>query len=113
MYKSGYENRIRYWTSKGIDRTIKTVLHLTPKDQQELISAMQKTKMTVSAKTATVEKDDYSNTYVYLVYQNYSENQNDNAKAWKNYVGEASSIIPYSQDIAMNFDFSLPWTKGD
>lgn len=109
LKSSVMQARKRYWCTKGLDKTLKTAFMLNASEQNELISSLQKTKMTVSAKTATVEKDDYSNTITYIVYQDYSENQSDNEKAWANLVGSASSIVPYNEEFLKNSPITVDW----
>jgi len=102
-------NRKRYWASKEIDRTEITRMYLESERQQELVASIQKSKMTVSVKTVIVEKDGYQNKIMYIVYQDYSENQIDNERAWRNRLGKNADIIPYDKDSSMNDVLRISW----
>lgn len=63
------ESRKRYWSTKGINRTEKSIFNLTAAQQQEMIKLLSENKITVSAKTVNIEKTNYSNQLMYIVLQ--------------------------------------------
>lgn len=63
------ESRKRYWCTKGLNRTQIDNFTFTSSEKQTFLDAISKNKITVSAKTVTVEKNSFTNTITYILLQ--------------------------------------------
>lgn len=86
------ESRKRYWCTKGLNRVDRCNFMLSKEEQWNMVNILSESKMTVSAKTVSVEKDGYSNNLSYIVYQEMSESQEENNKAVWNLIRTINGV---------------------